>query len=259
MLAVARMGDGPHMQRTMARKTDDRRKLMDAALELAVTEGWRQLRMADIARHARVGLGDALAIFPDKPHLLAAVFADADAAALAEANTFTEADPVRDRLFALIMARFDAMAPHKEALAVILRDTAADPVTGLCMVPRFMASMAHMLEAAGVESSGVAGVVRTKGLAAIYMNTVRAWLRDDSVDLGPTMAVLDRGLRRAEQLARWSPGRRRGAAGAEEQAETPHPAPEPAPKPAARGAAKGTTKGRAKKASGKPKGSAGGA
>ena len=43
--------------------------------------------------------------------------------------------------------------------------------------------------------------LRAKGLTAIYASAMVVWLRDDSPDLGPTMAHLDKSLRRAERLA----------------------------------------------------------
>jgi len=62
--------------------------------------------------------------------------------------------------------------------------------------------MAWMLEAAGLGAGGLAGLARAKGLTAVWLATIRAWADDDSVDLGPTMAALDRALDRAEQVAR---------------------------------------------------------
>ena len=64
-----------------------------------------------------------------------------------------------------------------------------------------LCSMAWMLEAAGLNSGGINGAIRTKGLAVIYGCALSAWLADDSPDASKTMAVLDRGLARAERLS----------------------------------------------------------
>ena len=58
-----------------------------------------------------------------------------------------------------------------------------------------------MLEAAGISASGPFGLLRTKGLLAVWLAALRVWLADDSNDLSRTMAALDRYLRRAERLA----------------------------------------------------------
>jgi ubiquinone biosynthesis protein COQ9 len=82
--------------------------------------------------------------------------------------------------------------------------------------------MAAMLEAAGISAGGLAGIIRAKGLTAVYLTALGAWLKDDSEDKARTMAALDKALGRAEFFAggfRRPGGRRaegaseRGAAG----------------------------------------------
>ena len=84
---------------------------------------------------------------------------------------------------------------------MIVRNALCNPLAALCHGPQLLASMAWMLEAAGLSSAGPAGMLRTKGLALIYLATLRAWLDDDSTDKARSMAVLDRGLSRAETVA----------------------------------------------------------
>ena len=84
---------------------------------------------------------------------------------------------------------------------MIVRDALCNPLAALCHGPQLLASMAWMLEAAGLSSAGPAGMLRTKGLALIYLATLRAWLGDDSADKARSMAVLDRSLSRAETVA----------------------------------------------------------
>ena len=107
----------------------------------------------------------------------------------------------RDRLFDVLMRRLDELQPHRDAVRVIVRDVACDPLAALCQGPRLLCSMASMLKAAGLDAGGIDGAIRTKGLTLIYMRTLSTWLGDDSPDLSRTMAVLDRGLARAERLA----------------------------------------------------------
>ena len=59
--------------------------------------------------------------------------------------------------------------------------------------------MAWMLEAAEVGTAGTSGFLRMNGLAGVWLMTIRAWMRDETADLGPTMAALDRRLRRGQQ------------------------------------------------------------
>jgi hypothetical protein len=106
--------------------------------------------------------------------------------------------PGRDRLFDMLMRRFDALQPHREALGIILQDQLRDPLASCCGLSRLRKSMAITLEAAGFSTSGLRGVLRQKGLAAIYLGTMRVWLRDDSEDMAKTMAYLDKQLARVD-------------------------------------------------------------
>jgi uncharacterized protein with von Willebrand factor type A (vWA) domain len=121
-------------------------------------------------------------------------------------------DSIRDRLFELVMRRLDALAPHKAAVKALVRDLPWDPAVALCGGPRFINAMRWMAESAGVETGGIAGMLRVKGVAAVYLATLRAWLADDSADNAKTMAALDRALKQAEFFARSLPGFTRAAA-----------------------------------------------
>ncbi len=98
-------------------------------------------------------------------------------------------------------SRILALNPHKAAISGILRETLFDPAAASVLAPRFIHSMAWMMEAAGLSSAELGGRLRVNGLALLYMYALRVWLGDDSQDMAKTMAALDKGLRRAEWLA----------------------------------------------------------
>jgi len=127
----------------------------------------------------------------------------ADQAALGE----TPADwSVRDKLFALLMRRFDALQAHRAGVAALLRALPSEPPTALLLACATRRSMRWMLAAAGVSTAGLRGELRVRGLVAVWAWTLRAWARDESADLSGTMAALDAALRRAEQFAAWLGG-----------------------------------------------------
>ena len=182
----------------------DAERLIDAALALTTESNWRGLTLPQIAAKADMSLADAYTAFPTKTALLSGFLARIDRQMLAgEAPDMTES--VRDRLFDVVMRRFDALEPHKDAVGTIVDDLPADPLTALAVLPAFGNSMAWALETAGVSASGLSGALRIKGLAIIYLTTLRTWLHDDSADAARTMAVLDRALRRTEMLIRACP------------------------------------------------------
>jgi AcrR family transcriptional regulator len=172
-------------------------RLVDAALSLAARQGWRGTGLAEIAAEAGLSLVETYDAAPSKLALLAAFHRRIDRAALAE--TGDPAAPARDRLFDVLMRRFDALAPHRAALRSILRDSRGDP-GALLGAAALVHSMGWMLEAAGVSAAGLYGGFRAHLLSGIYLLVLRVFLDDDSTDLAKTMAALDRRLRRSETL-----------------------------------------------------------
>jgi AcrR family transcriptional regulator len=169
-----------------------RDRMVDAALALAERQGWRRTGMAEIAAEAGLSLAEAYAACPSKPALLVAFHRRIDRAALAEGSD--PGEPTRDRLFDLLMRRFDALAPYRAGLRAVLRDSVGDPAA-LLAVPALLSSMGWMLEAAGISAAGWQGRLRRHVLAGAYLSVFRAFLEDDSADLARTMAALDRRLR----------------------------------------------------------------
>ncbi len=176
-------------------------RVISAALDLAAGEGWRSVSMAAIAAKAGLTLAQVHGAFPSKAAIVEGFFGRIDAQVLAGGEGDEDAGgSTRDRLFDVLMRRFDALNPHKAAVAAIIRDSVADPPALMAGAPRFLHSMAWMVEAAGLSSAGLAGAVRTEGLALVYLNALRVWLADDTEDMAKTMAALDWGLRQAEML-----------------------------------------------------------
>ena len=186
----------------MVDRADIAGRVITAALGLAADFGWRHVGFADIAAESGVSLAEIRTQFPSKPAILSAFNRMIDEKVLAGSTPSDDSEPARDRLFDVIMRRFDAMAPYKDGILAALHGTVPfDPAAMICGACNLLNSMSWMLEAGGVDSAGPRGKLRAKGLLAVYLCAFRAWSRDDSPDLAHTMAVLDKNLRRAENLA----------------------------------------------------------
>jgi len=205
-----------------AAPAEPRQRLFAAALKLAALQGWAETTMADVAEEAGVGLAEARRLFPDKLHLLAGWIAHVDEQMLAGGADDIGDEPVRDRLFDLLMRRFDALKPHRKGLAAIVRHLARDPLSAGCLAAGpVRRSLEWTLAAARAEGSGPFAPLLVKGLGVVYLAGLRAFLKDDSEDLSATMAALDKALNRAEAAVRWLPmggARRSGEAAAEAEA-----------------------------------------
>lgn len=169
-------------------------KLINAALTLAKVQPWREITLLDIAASAGVTLADVRAQFGSKSALLQGFVRAIDDEVLRKTAGRQPGDGPRDAIFEVVMARFDALAPHKAALRSIVKTGDPDPA----MLRPLLNSQYWMLQAAGVEATGAPGAIRTFGLAAVYASVFQIWLDDDDVGMARTMAALDRRLRRGE-------------------------------------------------------------
>jgi AcrR family transcriptional regulator len=167
----------------------------DAALVLAAERPWRQVSLRDIAERAQTPLPDLYAQAASKWSLLARLSDRFDRAALETAATPSE--DLHDRLFDAVMARVEAMEPHREALTAIAR--ADSPVM---LVPHLPRTARAILAAAGVDATPP----RLLAMTAVWARTVQVW-RDDEGALNRTMAEIDKRLKQMRtQLKRIGAG-----------------------------------------------------
>jgi len=171
-----------------------------ATFDLALSVGWQHVTMSDIAEKSGISLGDLLKLYRSKSAIVRAYIDNLDEQMLGSIQA-ASTETHRDRLFDILMSRFDALNPDKEAFLCILRCDSRDPLTTICHLFRLKRSLSLMLEAAGLSSSGIIGQIRLKGLGLVYANAFRVWLNDDSTDMAKTMAALDQSLAKAEKIA----------------------------------------------------------
>ena len=192
----------------MAKKRDLADRLIDAALRLAVKRGWRNVTLAEIARAAGASLAETYRIMPSRSAVLDAFARRIDAEVLAADAVEKDSLRPRDRIFDVLMRRFDALQRHRKSVAAILRDSGRDPVALLASAPQFLRSMRWMGEAAGLPMDGLGGLLRTHAIGTAWAATLRTWLADETPDLARTMAALDQRLRCAERLGAFGCGER---------------------------------------------------
>jgi ubiquinone biosynthesis protein COQ9 len=178
---------------------DAKAALRESLLRMVAAGGWRDLSYADIAKDAGLSLAAAYQAYPSKAAILTGIGRDIDARLFAS----LEEDPLdgsaKDRLFDLVMRRFDAISEHREAYAALAWELPRTPIEASCVLFQLRRSLANMLEAAGLSASGLRGALRIEGLGAIYAAALRVWLKDDSADLSKTMAELDKRLGQIER------------------------------------------------------------
>lgn len=206
------MGKQPRTRKEEPRTTkptDMEGRLIDAMLDLAASRGWRDISLSDIAGAAGVKVADLYPTYPSKMAVMVAFIRRIDREVLGAGFKFAAEDSVRDRLFEVLMRRFDALQPHREAVRRIRRDLTRVPAEAAALLPVVACSMGWMLSAAETGADGPAGRIKTAGLTGVWLRTMAVWVDDDSADMARTMAALDRNLSRAGRCARFLFGRGR--------------------------------------------------
>lgn len=182
----------------MARAADPMKKVIKATLELAEKQGWAETSLSDISARAKVPLGDLRGLVRDKVQILEKFQEQIDVETLNTLDPELAKEAPRDRLFEVIMHRFEVLAPHKPALRRIVADLKQSALEQLCLIGPGIRSMDWMVAAAGTETQGFKGALQVNGLAWIYASVLQTWLDDDDPGLAKTMAALDRKLSRGE-------------------------------------------------------------
>ncbi len=110
-------------------------------------------------------------------------------------------EPVREKLFDILMRRLETHTPHKAAIRSLLRSSFRDPPLALAMNGLVARSMSWMLTAAGISTAGPRGIVRRKGLALSYARVVSTWAEDDDLVWPKPCRRLIAKLARGQQLS----------------------------------------------------------
>ncbi|MFH1517285.1 MAG: hypothetical protein ABIH17_05300 [Pseudomonadota bacterium] len=172
-----------------------------AALDLAATKPWSELTLGEIAAKAGLTLNDFHGV-ATRETLADAADAYFDRAMSAEA--IASDDLPRERLFEVIMLRFEAMENHRAGLKSLLRYRETQPSILLRLPAVRAASARWALASAGLDDdSGAPLSLKVLAIAFVIARTERAWRKETSGDFALTMAALDKSLRAAEERMDW--------------------------------------------------------
>ena len=139
--------------------------LIAAALDLGAEQGWPAVSAAAACQRAGLDIATARRRLPTRRSILARFGALADAHALAGASRDGTA---RDRLFDLLMRRFDFLQIHRGGVVALMKALPLDPALGVWLAGETLASLGWMLESAGLSAAGARGGLRRQGLLAVW-------------------------------------------------------------------------------------------
>ena len=170
-------------------------KVIQAALDLAKTKSWADISMYQISQQAGVLESDVLIVFEDKESVLAGYMSSINKKieSMFEQHSFMDESP-RDRIFDLIMERLDLLNNHKTAVISFVNSVSLDPKQIFTVLPNISKAMAQTLVLANENTHGIKGAVKVTALTTIYLKVLRFWINDETDDMAPTMACLDKAL-----------------------------------------------------------------
>ncbi|HVU21392.1 MAG TPA: COQ9 family protein [Rhizomicrobium sp.] len=175
-----------------ARSSDDAKSaVLDAALKRAPGEGFSEGMLAAAGKDAGVAAELVTHLFPQGPASLVELFSEKSDAAMERA--LAEKDlavmKIRERISAAVLARIDAIRPHKEAgrrAAAFLLMPAHAPL-GMKLL---YATVDALWRAAGDTSTDFNFYTKRAILAGVYSSTLMRWFNDSSEDESPTHEFL---------------------------------------------------------------------
>jgi AcrR family transcriptional regulator len=179
-----------------------RDRIIDALMALAAERRWSEIELPDLAERAGVSLAELRDHFPSKGAVLAAFSRRIDKEVLEGSSDDLIDEPVHERVFDVMMRRIDALSPYKEALRRISKATRGDALSLAALNQVALNAQRFMLAAAGVDTEGPLGTVKLQGAVLVFARTLEVWFHDDDPGLAPTMAALDKELRRGGRIMR---------------------------------------------------------
>jgi AcrR family transcriptional regulator len=196
---VSKAAAKSNASRDTAAPASDRDKIVAAFLGLLAEKRIEQIGFAEIAEASGASLAQLRDEFGSKLAILAAHMKAMDRAVLGEDFSDMAEEPPRERLFDVLMRRLEILAPHRAAVASLLRSAGRNPPLALALNRLAVRSAQWMLTAADIGASGPLGMVRAQGLALLFGTVLRSWVNDEDPGLARTMAALDRALARGQR------------------------------------------------------------
>jgi len=179
----------------MAKPTLNDRIIL-AALSVAAKRPWHEVTLDRVAKAGKLSLAATSAVFASTDAIPPAIVGFIDAETTANIGAFDRDASPRERLFEILMARFDVLQAHRQGLLAIAEACRKSPALGLAVIQRQWQGMRTMLQLAGIEPDAPQII----GLLALYHHVLRHWEHDTSPDMAKTMATLDRSLAHAETV-----------------------------------------------------------
>ena len=182
--------------------TEKKRKdVLSKFMKMVAEQSWSQVDLQELANQCGIKYSALRGNYSDQKEILKDFMTMIDQEVLENISFEEDEDSsAKDRLFDILMARFDALKPYRIGIKQLLCVVKSDPCFALMMNKFSAKSMRWMLDGAKIPTRGFKGTAKVQGLVLIYSRVVCIWLNDEDKGLPKTMAALDRELNRGHIL-----------------------------------------------------------
>ena len=191
-------------------KEATRRRIVTAALQLFESKGFEATTTKQIAHRAKVAEGTVFNYFETKEDIALLFFEQEVDHAIATVRTDTRLrkSPLEEKLFALIVAQIEYLAPYERfigaAFVRALRPTSrlAFSAQALALRARYLSFVQELIDESlprkGIEASWIA----PQAFWIFYIGALLYWLHDLSPGKQDTLAFIDRSLKLGAAILR---------------------------------------------------------
>ena len=171
-------------------------------MEKITSDGWQSIDLENLSQECDFDVLNVNGGLRNKVDLLVAFseFIDTTVAQSIDADLKDDQIPLRERLLEALLIRFEILAPYKSGIIKLMKALPNNPNFVLIGSKSLKLSMEATLAAVGLESRGIQGTIRVKGLCVIFLSGVCTWSKDNSEDLSATTRTLDERLKQAENI-----------------------------------------------------------
>ena len=174
-------------------------KIAQQTLKLLKTHEWKSISINMICDTLKLNKKKISSNIKSKKDLLKHINQYFDDLILVKIKSVEKSTP-KDMIFEIFMLRFDLLNCYRSSIEKIFKAFKYNPKNFIILIPSFINSIEIMAKSSNIETKGIVGTMKVKGLMVIYFSTFLTWVKDESISLDKTMTALDRYIEKAEQI-----------------------------------------------------------
>jgi hypothetical protein len=170
-----------------------------AIWRLAGDGGMAALTIDRLAQETGCDVLELNSLYPEPAFMILVLFEDIHTRALQTSSI--SGSSTHDRLTDLVMAHLDFCLDYRGTIRRLWLDLLAMPLTMLTLRPYLLKMVAHILKECGLKNDDLFAPIRLRAYFALFLYVMYVWIYDDSSQQEKTLVVLDRGLKKLEDLS----------------------------------------------------------